>query len=72
MAYNEGYNFLGMHLFWWVFWGVFLFWIFAIPFPFPGQRKRNYTPLEILEQRFAKGEISSRQFEEDKKSLGSK
>lgn len=72
MLYHDGYHFLGMHLFWWVFWGIFVFWIYATPFRLPGQRKRNFTPLETLQHRFAKGEISSRQFEEDKKSLGSK
>jgi putative membrane protein len=67
--YYDGYHFLGMHLIWWLVWSVFAFWIFATPYAIPGQRKRNFSPLEILQNRFAKGEISARQFEEDKNSL---
>lgn len=65
----DSYHFLGMHLFWWIFWGIVTFWIFALPFAIPGQRKRNFTPLEILQKRFAAGQITKQQFEEDRESL---
>ncbi len=58
-----------MHLVWWFVWLLLIFWIFAIPYEVPGQRKKKDTPLDILKKRFAAGEISKEEFEENKKVL---
>lgn len=64
----EGYNYVGMHIFWWVLWIVILIWIFATPYNIPGQRAKKDTPLYILKKRFAAGEIDKKEYQ-DKKSL---
>jgi putative membrane protein len=58
----------GMHTYWWVFW-VFL-WIMFFSFLMP-VRRRNWsayrqskTPLDVLQQRYAAGEISTEEYEE--------
>ena len=51
----DGYHFWGMHLGWWLIWGIMLFWIFAIPYDIPGQRRKKDSPLDILKKRFASG-----------------
>ena len=66
--YNNG-SFWGMHLVWWFFWMIMLFWIFAIPYDIPGQRKKKDTPLDILQKRFAAGEITTEEYQEKKKIL---
>ncbi|QED37147.1 SHOCT domain-containing protein [Antarcticibacterium arcticum] len=60
----------GMHLIWWFIWIVFLIWVFLIPTQW-GKRNRREEPLDILKRRFARGEISKEQFEEQKKVLES-
>lgn len=65
----DGYGFWGMHLIWWLIWLVLLFWIFATPFDVPGQRKKKDTPLEILQKRFAAGEISKEEYQESKEII---
>jgi putative membrane protein len=68
MLYN-GYNFWGMHMFWWVIWMILLFWIFATPYNIPGQRKAKDSPLDILQKRFASGKITNAQYLEAKAIL---
>ncbi len=58
-----------MHLFWWILWLIMLFWIFAIPYDIPGQRKKKDSPLDILKKRFAAGEIKKEEYVEKKKIL---
>ncbi|WP_244214223.1 SHOCT domain-containing protein [Pedobacter jejuensis] len=58
-----------MDFIWWCIWVVFLFWIFALPYQIPGQRHRKDTPLDILNRRFASGEISKEEFKERKDIL---
>lgn len=58
-----------MHMVWWFVWGLMLFWIFAIPYDIPGQRSRKDSPFSILLRRFASGQITNEQYEEDKKVL---
>lgn len=62
-------NFGGMHLLWWLIWFIFLIWIYATPWDFPGQRKKKDSPLDILKRRFANGDLSKEEFEESKKIL---
>ena len=68
MHWFEG-QYWGMHIIWWVIWVIFIIWIFATPWDIPGQRTKKETPLDILERRFATGEIDSAEFEERKKAL---
>ena len=65
----EGGHFWGMHWIWWILWIIILFWIFALPYDVPGQKKSKNSPLEILKKRYAAGEISSEEFEERKRLL---
>ncbi|WP_248284726.1 SHOCT domain-containing protein [Pedobacter fastidiosus] len=58
-----------MDFIWWCIWLVVLFWIFALPYQIPGQRHRKETPLDILNRRFASGEISKEEFKERKDVL---
>ena len=67
MIYNS--YFAGMHLLWWLFFSILLFWIFATPYDIPGQRNRKDTPLDILKKRFASGQITSEDYYERKRFL---
>ncbi|MBA2613801.1 MAG: SHOCT domain-containing protein [Bacteroidetes bacterium] len=67
----DGYHFWGMHLIWWFIWIVLIFWIFALPYDIPGQRKKP-TPLMILQNLFVLGKITQEEFKERKKILDEK
>ena len=67
--YYENYLFWGMHLVWWSVWGFLIFWIFAPPSDIPGQRAKKDSPLDILKKRFASGQISREEFQQNKKLI---
>lgn len=67
--YYDGYHFWGMHLFWWIIWGIMLFTIFVTPYDIPGQRKKKDSPLDILQKRLASGQITNEEYLEKKKML---
>ena len=67
MYYNG--NFWGMNIIWWVIWMVMIFWIFATPYDIPGQRKKKDSPLDILQKRFASGEITTEEYQAKRKIL---
>jgi len=67
--YNDGYHFGGMHFGWWLIWGIMLFWIFATPYDIPGQRRRKDAPLDVLQKRFASGQITEDEYLAKKKLL---
>lgn len=69
MHMYDGYHFWGMHLVWWLVWGIFIFWIFATPYNIPGQRKRRDSPLDILQKRYAAGQITKKDYQEHKAIL---
>jgi putative membrane protein len=69
MYYENSY--WGMNIIWWFIWGVLLFWIFVTPYDVPGQRKKKNSPLDILERRFANGEITAEEFAETRRMLQS-
>ncbi|MFT6501103.1 MAG: putative membrane protein [Crocinitomicaceae bacterium] len=69
MTYENVYQFAGMHVVWWIIWLVLMFWIFAIPYDIPGQRKKKDSALDILKRRFALGEIGKEEFVESKTLL---
>lgn len=68
MFYN-GYYFWGMHWVWWIVWIILLFWIFALPYRIPGQRIKKEGPLDILNKRYANGEMNTDEYQERKKVL---
>jgi putative membrane protein len=67
MFYNNYYG--GMHFFWWFIWIGMLAWIFVIPYDIPFQRRRKDLPLDILQKRFASGEISASEYTEKRKIM---
>ena len=64
------YNiFWGMDLIWWFIWIMLLIWIFAIPYDIPFQRNSKNGPLDILQRRFASGQISLADYDARKKII---
>lgn len=64
-----GYHFWGMHLIWWFFWIVFIVIVFGWFEPVPKKRIKKDSPLDILQKRFASGEITKEEYQEKKKIL---
>jgi putative membrane protein len=62
-------NFGGMNFIWWLVWLILIFWIFATPYNIPGQRMKKNSPLDILQKRFASGQITNDEYQERKKIL---
>ncbi|MEO7530229.1 MAG: SHOCT domain-containing protein [Sediminibacterium sp.] len=69
MHMYEGYHFWGMHLIWWFVWVGFILWIFATPYDLPGKRKKTESPLDILQKRFAAGQLTKENYQELKDLL---
>jgi putative membrane protein len=67
--FYDGYHVMGMHLIWWFVWMMLLVWIFLTPWAIPGQRWKKSSALDILQQRFASGQITNAEYEEKKKIL---
>ena len=64
------YYFWGMHGLWWIFW-LFL-WISFFSFMMPVSRSRYrvmQSPLQLLQRRYAAGEIPSEEYEERRATL---
>ena len=61
----------GMHMLWWLFWILLLtsFFSFVTPVPRKKARLNRLTPLDILQHRFAAGEITTEDYEERKARL---
>jgi len=57
MHYDE-WGFLGMHVFWWLFWIAAIVVLFSLDTPVSRRRQRE-TPLELLQRRYAACEIST-------------
>ena len=58
-----------MNIIWWAMWIILLFWIFAVPYDVPGQRKRKDSAYDILQKRYAGGHISESEYYDKKKIL---
>lgn len=69
MLMEINYSVLGMHYFWWLVWVIVLFWIFVLPYNFPGQKLKKDSALDILKKRLASGEITNDEYIEKKKIL---
>lgn len=64
----DGGWFWGMHLFWWLFWFVLMTLLLGFSTPVPRHKVRE-TPLQILQRRYAAGELSSEEYEERKQRI---
>ena len=64
----DGWIWFGMHLIWWAFWILLISLFFSLVTPVPRSKARE-TPLEILQRRYAAGEITTQEFEERKVRL---
>jgi putative membrane protein len=67
--YNAEYHMWGMHIFWWLFWLVLFLAFFGWFEPVPRKKRKKQSGLEILQMRFAKGEITKEEYEERKAIL---
>ncbi|MGK2913572.1 MAG: SHOCT domain-containing protein [Porticoccaceae bacterium] len=65
---HDSWAFWGMHLFWWLFWITMIVALFSLFTPVPRGRRRD-TPLELLQRRYAAGQITSAEYEERKTKL---
>jgi putative membrane protein len=65
----DGGHFWGMHLIWWIIWIIFIVSVFSSPYKIPGQRSKRETPLDILKRRYANGDITKEEFQENMKTL---
>jgi putative membrane protein len=73
MAVEEGslhYYYGGMHAYWWFFW--ILIWVLYFSLFMPMRRatyRQIQSPLQLLQQRYAAGEITSEEYEERRAKL---
>lgn len=58
----------GMHFLWWLFWLVLIGIFFGTRTSQPRHKARE-TPLQILQRRYAAGELSTQDYEERKKTI---
>lgn len=66
----DGGWFFGMHLFWWLFWIVVIVAFFSLLTPVPkNQPRTGDPPLDILQRRFAAGEIGTEEYQQRKAIL---
>lgn len=67
--FHDGYWFFGMHSLWWVFWVVLIVVaVYAVSSGFRRDQKTE-SAREILDRRYANGEISTAEYEERRKRL---
>lgn len=60
---HTGLGFFGMHLVWWLFWIVMIGLLLSPIAPVSVSRRRD-TPLEVLQRRYAAGEVSTDEYNE--------
>ncbi|MEQ1854924.1 MAG: SHOCT domain-containing protein [Longimicrobiales bacterium] len=59
------WGFLGMHFFWWLFWVLIIVGFASLFTPVPrDQARQRESPLALLQQRYAAGEISTEDYEQ--------
>ncbi len=71
MFQNFDGGWFGMHMIWWFFWIIMIvsFFSFLTPVPRKKARLNRLTPFDILQRRYAAGEISTEDYEERKSLL---
>ena len=62
----------GMNLIWWILWIILLIWIFAIPYDIPGQKRKKDSVYDILNKRYANGDISIAEYKNKRKNIEEK
>lgn len=62
-------HFWGMHWMGMILWILFIAAFIFIIWRVVGNKKKGNTPLDILKERFARGEITKEEFEEQKRIL---
>lgn len=69
--FHDGWGLGGMHLLWWLFWILLIVGFFALlePTSKAEARRRRMTPLDILQRRYAAGELTTEEYEERKARL---
>ncbi len=65
---NTG-HFWGLHWIWWLCVIILVAWLFTKPWKNPGKNEKRDTPLDVLKEKFARGEISKEEYEEKAKDL---
>lgn len=65
---HTGLGFLGMHFIWWLFW-IGMIGLLISPITPVSVGRRRETPLEVLQRRYAGGEVSTAEYEERKAKL---
>ncbi len=67
MLYS-GYGFMGMHIFWWFFWVIamliFFSWLVPVRRSTWHEYQQRESPLEVLQRRYASGEMTTPEYEE--------
>jgi putative membrane protein len=63
-----GASYWGMHFFWWMFWIAAMVLMFSPMTPVSRGRRRE-TALEVLQRRYAAGELTTEAYEERKTKL---
>jgi putative membrane protein len=65
------WSWFGMSFIWWIFWVLLIVGFFAFLTPVPRAQvpRVRQTPLEILQRRYANGEITTAEYEERKQRL---
>lgn len=69
MWYSYHGYFWGMHFIWWIIWLLMIVWIFFTPWTIRNRVSNKSSAIDILQERFAKGEISKEEYEERKSIL---
>jgi len=70
MHYYGDMGFFGMHFFWWFFWFVLVIGALSFFEPVPRSKSRERKgPLEILQRRYASGELTDDEYEKKKSKL---
>ncbi len=66
-----GWGFWGMSVFWWLFWviAIVVFFSLLAPVPRARLRDRHETPLDVLQRRYAAGELTTAEYDERRARL---
>jgi putative membrane protein len=63
--FRDGWFAFGMHAFWWIFWVIVIAGVaLALARGSDGRSRERETPLETLRRRYARGEVSTQEYEE--------
>lgn len=63
-----GWSFWGMHFFWWLL-AIVIIVLLVSPITPLSHCRRRETPLQLLQRRYAAGEVSTQEYEERKAKL---